>query len=52
MQGLSGSEILLLAGIVLMAVATIGAIACMVVFKLTGRKLRERLEKEYGKPWN
>lgn len=52
MLGLSGSDILFLTGIVFMAAASMTAIICVVVFTLTGRKLRERLEQEYGKPWN
>lgn len=52
MLGLSVSELLSLIGIVFMAAASMTAIICVVVFTLTGRKLRERLEQEYGKPWN
>ena len=52
MLGLSGSDILFLTGTVFMAAASMTAIICVVVFTLTGRKLRERLEQEYGKPWN
>ena len=51
MFGLSNSELLFFAGVAVMAIAVIAAIICVIFFILTGRSLKERLEQEYGKPW-
>lgn len=52
MFGLSSSEILFFIGIAVMVIAVMGAILCVIIFSLTGRSLKERLEQEYGKPWS
>lgn len=50
MFGLSGSEILFYGGLAVMgAAASLGA-AAFVAFHITGRRLRKKLEQEYGKP--
>lgn len=46
---LSGSEILLYGGIAVMTVAVMLAVLCAAVFLSTWRKLKAKLEKEYGK---
>lgn len=51
MFGLSGSELLFLGGIAVMALAVLSGFISVVVFRFTGRNLREKLEREYGKPW-
>ena len=44
------SEILFYSGIALIAAAAAGAVIAGIVFSLTGRKLKRKLEEEYGKP--
>ncbi|HJA30780.1 MAG TPA: hypothetical protein H9956_03915 [Candidatus Eisenbergiella pullicola] len=44
------SEILFFGGIAIMAIAAVGAVAGGAVFVLTGRRLKRKLEEEYGKP--
>lgn len=46
---LSESELLFWGGIAIMAAAATLAIICVIVFICTGRKLKRKLEKEYGK---
>lgn len=48
--GLSGSQWLFYGGLALMAAALILGLACLAVFIFTGRRLKKRLEEEYGKP--
>ncbi len=48
MLGLSGSEMLFYGGIAVMASAGILAVLSMIIFTLTGKKLRRKLEQEYG----
>lgn len=50
MFGLSESECFLYGGIAVMAAAGILAALCIVIFICTGRRLKKRLEQEYGKP--
>ncbi len=50
MLHLSGSELLLWGGIGVMAVSVGLGIVCMVLTFFTGRRLKKKLEKEYGKP--
>ena len=50
MLNLSESELLLWGGIAAMTISIgIGAV-CMTVSLITGRKLKKKLEAEYGKP--
>lgn len=49
MFGLSGSEWLFYGGLAIMAAAVLLTILCIIVFAVTGRKLKMKLEKEYGK---
>ncbi len=49
MEAISG-EWLFWAGIAVMGIAAAGGVLCLVVFRLTGRKLKKQLEKEYGEP--
>lgn len=50
MIGLSSSEIIFYGGITVMAATCVLAVICIIVFTLTGKRLKERLEQEYGKP--
>jgi uncharacterized membrane protein len=36
-------------GIALMAVSAVIAVISIVIFKITGRRLKKKLEKDYGK---
>ena len=51
MFGLSSSEVIFFVGIAVMAIVAVTAIICVIVFAVTGRSIKERLEQEYGKPW-
>ncbi|MCD7836421.1 MAG: hypothetical protein LUG83_07210 [Lachnospiraceae bacterium] len=48
MSGLSESEILLYAGLAIMAAALILTVGCVVVYTVTGRRLKRKLNREYG----
>lgn len=48
--GLSGSQWLFYGGLALMAAAVILGLACLAVLLFTGRRLKKKLEDEYGKP--
>lgn len=37
-------------GLITMVTAAVGMVLCAVIFTVTGRKLKKRLEQEYGKP--
>ena len=50
MSDLSGSELLLYGGLAVMAVSVVAAVVCLLVFTSTGRKLKKKMEREYGKP--
>lgn len=50
MTYISISEMFFYSGILLMIFTGAAALSCAAVFAVTGRKLREQLEKEYGKP--
>ncbi len=51
MPDLSGSALLFWGGIGIMAGAVLLTILCVIVFVLSGRKLKKILEQEYGKPY-
>lgn len=50
MVGLSSSEIIFYGGIAVMAAAGVLSVICAIVFLMTGKRLKKRLEQEYGKP--
>lgn len=50
MDKLLSSELIFYSGIAVMAVSGVLAVLCAVVFRFTGKRLRHRLEQEYGKP--
>lgn len=52
MLGLSQTDAWLYGGIALMVLAVLVGLGCIVVFGITGREIRNKLEKEYGKPQN
>ena len=45
---LNRSELLLYTGIAVMATAVIAAVILMLIFLFSGKRLRKRLEEEYG----
>lgn len=49
MSGLSGSELLFYGGIAVMLLAVMAGVLAAVVFTLSGRRLRRKLEEEFGK---
>lgn len=48
---LSTSQIILIAGVIIMLFSIIGIVIAAVSSSITGKKLKKQLEKEYGKPW-
>ncbi|WP_270810919.1 hypothetical protein [Hungatella effluvii] len=48
---LSDSEVLFYGGLAVMTAAAVLAALCSAVFIWTGRRLKKKLEQEYGKPW-
>lgn len=51
MMGLLISEMLFYGGVIGMAIAAITTVACAVIFSVTGKRLKRKLEQEYGKPF-
>lgn len=49
MDGLSNSELLFYGGIALMIAAAVLCVFAVVIFTISGRRLRKKLEQEYGK---
>lgn len=47
---MNSSDLLFGGGIALMGAAAVLAVVCMIVFCTTGRKLKKKLDQEYGKP--
>lgn len=43
------SELLFAGGIAVMAASAVGILSALVIFRLTGRRIRRKLEQEYGK---
>lgn len=50
MFGILKGELLLYGGLGAITLAVLGALLCTIIFFFTGRRLKEKLEKEYGKP--
>ena len=51
MNQVTSSQIIMYAGIASMLAAIILAIICAVVFHITGKKLKQKLNEEYGEPY-
>lgn len=49
MSGFSVTEIFFYGGIVTMIVAVVLAILCIIIFTVTGKQIRRKLEQDYGK---
>jgi len=49
MLGLNSSELILYAGAGVMAAAVLIFLAALLVHRITGKKLRRKLEREYGR---
>jgi len=50
MDNWTESELLFYGGIAVMAVVVVFALACTVFFVIKGKKLKKKLEQDYGKP--
>lgn len=48
MLGISESELLLYSGIVLMSAAILLALLSIIIFVMTGKQIRKKLQQEYG----
>lgn len=48
---LSTSQIILIAGVIIMLLSVIGMVIATISFSITGKKIKKQLEKEYGKSW-
>ena len=48
MVGSSDAELLFFIGVSIMAVAVVGAIISSVILHISGKRLKKRLEAEYG----
>ena len=49
MSGFSDGTILFYSGIIGMIVAAIGAVISIVIFSVSGNRLKRKLDEEYGK---
>lgn len=49
MEGLTTSELLFYGGISVAVLATLAAVIAIIVLCVSGKRLRARLEREYGK---
>ncbi len=45
---MEGYQLLYYGGIVLMICAALGAVGSLIAFRISGKRLREQLEKEFG----
>lgn len=50
-NGILSGEIICRIGIAMMGLSVFSGIFCMILFGVTGRRLKERLTKEYGRPY-
>ncbi len=50
LTGMSGSELLFYGGIAMMITAAAASLPVGAVLVFTGRRLRRKMEQEYGKP--
>lgn len=50
LMGLSVSELLFYLGIALMLFTVFVTIICIIGFRISGEKIKKKLESEYGKP--
>ncbi len=50
MTGWTTNELLFYGGIALMCVSVLAAIIAIMAFRLSGKRIKARLEAEYGKP--
>lgn len=50
MKDLLLSEKILYGGIAVMVLAVVLAVVFIIIFSITGRKIQNKLEQEYGKP--
>ncbi len=50
MTGWTTNELLFYGGIALMCVSALAAIIAILIFRMSGKRIKSRLETEYGKP--
>lgn len=50
MSDILESEMFLYAGIAIMVISALAALSVGIMFAMKGKKLRQKLEEEYGKP--
>lgn len=48
---LSGSEVLFYGGLAVMCISVLLAAICTTALKISGKRLRKKLDLEYGKPY-
>ena len=48
---MQNSELLFYGGILIMSIAVIVMTISLIMFHITGRRIKKRLEEEYGKPY-
>lgn len=44
------SELLFYGGLAVMTAVAVLSVLCIALFRITGKKLKEKLEQEYGEP--
>lgn len=49
MLHLTQGEIFLYCGVAALVFAVVSAIVCIIIFTVTGKKIRQKLEQDYGK---
>ena len=49
LESFSGSELLFYSGIGLMALAVAIGLVSLIILRISGKQLKQKLEKEYGK---
>ena len=49
-MGVTSVEMWLYGGIALICVAILLGIVSLIIFRITGHKIRQQMEQEYGKP--
>lgn len=46
---LTQGEIFLYCGVAALVIAFVLAVVCIIIFRITGKKIRQKLEQDYGK---
>lgn len=48
---LTQGEMFLYGGIAALAIAFVSTVVCIIIFRITGKKIRQKLEQDYGKKY-